>query len=320
MKEPMPAEIRHTFISENAGERLDKALAGELPHLSRTFIQRLIKEGQVSVNGGTMSKSALILEGGEEISILIPPEKPVELLPENTPLDIIYQDNDLVIINKPAGMVVHPAAGHSSGTMVNALIAQFPQISSVGPQLRPGIVHRLDSDTSGIILAALSVPAFEKLKAQFKARAIEKTYITLVHGCVSPPEGLIDAPIGRSKHRRKRMAVIQDGRVAQTRYRTLENFNEYTLLQVQPLTGRTHQIRVHLAFLGFPVVGDQVYGRRKHNLPLKRQFLHAYRLSFTHPIVGRPLTATAVLQNNLTFTLNILHSEWSSDPSSAILD
>jgi len=311
----------HTFTPHRPGERLDKTLADLLPHLSRAHIQRLIKKGEATVNGAAVRKPSTRLEGGETITIHIPPAEPQTLLAERIPLDILYQDEEVIVVNKPAGMVVHPAAGHSSGTLVNALLAHVPKLALVGGTRRPGIVHRLDKDTSGLIVVALTEATRLALKAQFQERSVRKSYLALTEGVVSPPQGVIDAPIGRSKHRRKRMAVMPDGRQAQTGYRTLETFDAHTLVEARPRTGRTHQIRVHFAFLGYPLAGDQTYGgRRKPTVPLKRQFLHAHQLTFTLPSSGRKLTLTAPLPNDLKHVLNWLKSEWSSEPSGAILE
>jgi len=295
-----------TFATNRPGERLDRVLSELLPDLSRAHIQRLIKKGEITVKGTTVVKPSTRLDGGETVTINIPPVEPQPLLAERIPLDIIYQDDEVVVVNKPAGMVVHPATGHNSGTLVNALLAHVPQLALVGGTRRPGIVHRLDKDTSGLIVVALTEVTRLAIKAQFQERTVRKSYLALVEGVLSPPEGMIDAPVGRSKHRRKRMAVTRDGREAQTEYHTLEAYDAHTLVMAFPKTGRTHQIRVHFAFLGHPLVGDQVYGRRKQTVPLKRQFLHAQHITFTLPASGRELTLTAPLPGDLTHVLNWL--------------
>ncbi len=295
-----------TFATNRPGERLDRVLSELLPDLSRAHIQRLIKKGEITVKGTTVVKPSTRLEGGETVTINIPPVEPQLLLAERIPLDIIYQDDEVVVVNKPAGMVVHPATGHSSGTLVNALLAHVPQLALVGGTRRPGLVHRLDKDTSGLIVVALTEVTRLAIKAQFQERTVRKSYLALVEGVLSPPEGMVDAPVGRSKHRRKRMAVTRDGREAQTEYHTLEAYDAHTLVMAFPKTGRTHQIRVHFAFLGHPLAGDQVYGRRKQTVPLKRQFLHAQYLTFTLPASGRELTLTAPLPGDLTHVLNWL--------------
>jgi 23S rRNA pseudouridine1911/1915/1917 synthase len=286
-----------------SGERLDKTLAELIPELSRVQWQRLIQDGQVLVNGKP-AKASLRLSGDETIEADIPESAESDLTPEEIPLDIRYEDDDIIVINKPAGMVVHPGTGHAGGTLVNALLAHCPGLEGIGDTKRPGIVHRLDKDTSGLIVVAKHDRAMRHLQAQFKKRAVEKRYIALVEGQIQPPSALIDAPIGRDPAQRKKMAVIAPGsprfssaqsREAQTRYKSLSNFDEFTLVECAPITGRTHQIRVHLAFAGFPIVGDKVYGRRKQRLPLKRHFLHAAQLTLRRPAGETELTFTAEL-------------------------
>jgi 23S rRNA pseudouridine1911/1915/1917 synthase len=296
----------HTFVISRPGERLDRTLADLLPDVSRAHIQRLIKEGEVTVDGKTVTKPSTRLEKEATLTIHIPAAEPQPLVAERIPLDIIYQDDEVIVVNKPAGMVVHPAAGHADGTLVNALLAHAPQLALVRGTRRPGIVHRLDKDTSGLIVVALTEAARLALKVQFQERTVHKSYLALVEGALSPEEGLIDAPIGRSKHRRKRMAVTRDGREAQTEYHTLEVFDQHTLIEAVPRTGRTHQIRVHLAFIGHPLAGDQVYGWHKRTIPLRRHFLHARQLSFALPGSGRVLTFDAPLPSDLTHVLNWL--------------
>jgi 23S rRNA pseudouridine1911/1915/1917 synthase len=212
----------------------------------------------------------------------IPVVSPEPPLPQPITLDVVYEDADLLVIAKPAGMVVHPAAGHQQGTLVNALLARYPSLS-VGDEGRPGIVHRLDRDTSGLMLVARTQPALEHLREQFRTRRVKKTYLALVHGTPPAPEGVIEAPIARDPRARKRMGVLTGGRPARTGYRLITEMDGHSLLAVSPETGRTHQIRVHLAWLGVPVVGDRVYGRRRERVESPRQFLHAWRLSFDHP-------------------------------------
>ncbi len=271
------------FLVQQPASRLDRYLAAQLPDHSRSEVQRWIKEGLARVNERP-AKASLSLEPGDMVTLTIPEPPPTELQPEAIPLTILYEDADVIAIDKPAGMVVHPAAGHASGTLVNALLYHFPDIEGVGEGGRPGIVHRLDKDTSGIILVAKNPRAHRYLQAQFKARTVEKTYLALVHGHVSPKEGLIDAPIGRHPRHRQRMAVTpaDKGREAQTEYKVLAFYGPATLVAAHPLTGRTHQIRVHFASIGHPVVGDPLYGR-KDAYGLGRHFLHAYRLRFRRP-------------------------------------
>jgi 23S rRNA pseudouridine1911/1915/1917 synthase len=313
----MPFEEERVFIvpAEAAGMRLDKFLADHLADISRSRIQGWIEEGRVTLDGRPARPSTR-LDPGQCVRVFIPPPEEVRILPEPIPLDILYEDEHLLVINKPAGMVVHPAPGHTSGTLVNALLARFPAWAELdwweseedeeeagADYPRPGIVHRLDKDTSGLLIVAKSAGARSALQAQFQARQVEKVYLALVHGVPPAPAGLIDAPIGRDPRQRKRMAVVAEGRPAVTAYRVLEPLGEYALLEVMPKTGRTHQIRVHLAFIGHPVVGDEVYGRRRSRLACPRQFLHAARLSFRHPVTGRPMEFSAPLPPDLQAVL-----------------
>ncbi len=294
----MTEERIHTLQIKEDGERLDRVIAASVPDLSRAVIQRLIKSGQVTVNGRT-SKPSYRVEVGDEVTVLVPAEEPSEIIPEWIPLDVVYEDTHLLAANKPAGMVVHPAYGHQGGTLANAVLARCPQALDVGGPERAGIVHRLDKDTSGLILVAKSEIAHTALQRKFKRRQVKKTYLALVEDHPSPRQGLIDAPIGRDKRKRKRMAVVKGGREARTVYRVIELFDAYSLVELQPETGRTHQLRVHLAWLGYPVVGDPVYGRRKQRMLADRHFLHAHELELEHPVTGAPLRLTAPLPNDL---------------------
>ena len=265
--------------------RLDKFLVTCLPEFSRSRLQTLIGNGFVLVDGTKAYKSGQMINRGNVIQVHIPPPEPTDLIPEAIPLDIIFENEDLMVVNKPAGMVVHPAAGHSSGTLVHAALAHAPDMAGIGGERRPGVVHRLDKDTSGLILLAKNDQAHRFLQEQFRLRKTTKTYLALVDGKPPTPAGRIEAPVGRDSVHRKLMTVtgIKKGREAVTEYHTLESFKEHTLLEVHPLTGRTHQIRVHMKFLGCPVAGDHVYGHRNATLSLKRQFLHAARLTILLP-------------------------------------
>ncbi len=287
------------------GERLDKVLATRLPDLSRTRLQELIKAGEVQINSET-SKPAYRLEEDDCVTVTLPPiEGDQPVLPENIALDVLYEDEYLAVVNKPAGMVVHPAYGNEHGTLVNAVLHRWPQTASVGDdETRAGIVHRLDKETSGVILIALTDPTREKLMAQFKARTIEKHYLALTERTPTTDRGKIDAPIGRDPKNRKRMAVVRDGKESVTEFQVRERYDDYALLDVHPLTGRTHQIRVHLAFIECPVVGDAVYGPRKQRI--KTMFLHAYRISFDHPVTGERLNFEAALPERLQTILENL--------------
>jgi len=296
-----------TFICgpEEAGERLDRFLANRLPDLSRTQVQRLIRSGAVTVND-TPVRPAYRLAPGDQVFVELPTELPPSIRPEAIPLDIVYEDDYLLAVNKPAGMVVHPAAGVSQGTLVNVLLAYCPQVADVGGMERAGIVHRLDKETSGLIVVAKDPQTHSALQRLFKRRQVRKTYVALVDGQVQPREGIIEVPIGRDPRVRLRMTVSRTGRPAVTQYRVVEVFPQHTLLEVRPHTGRTHQIRVHLAWLGYPVVGDRVYGRRRPTIPLDRHFLHARDLAFVHPVTGQKLALTAPLPPELVAALNEL--------------
>jgi len=291
-------------VSEG-GERVDKYVAGEVPSLSRSQVQDLIARGLITVNGIEVKPSQRLKEG-DSVGVIVPPAEEVELVPERIPLRIVYEDEDLVVVDKPPGLVVHPAAGHQRGTLLNALLARYPDLP-LDEEKRSGIVHRLDKDTSGLIVVARSRDAREHLQAQFKAREVLKVYLSLVEGVVEPRNGVIEASIGRDSRDRKRMAVVRSGgRRAVTEFRVLERLGEYTLLETRPRTGRTHQVRVHLAFLGHPVVGDSVYGHRKQRLGLERQFLHAHRLAFRHPSSDRQVDLVSELPSDLERVLEML--------------
>jgi len=294
------------FTADEAGERLDKVLVASLEELSRTQIQALIRDGLVTVDGQT-SKASYRTEGGERILVRVPiPEDESPPQPEAIPLDVRYEDDAIAVVDKPAGMVVHPSYGHTSGTLVNAVLARWPQTAGFGEPDRAGIVHRLDKDTSGVIVIAKTPDALDDLRAQFQARTVHKRYLALVEGIPDTPDGIIDAPIGRDPNQRKRMAVAHDGREAVTEFHLLEVYADHSLLEVLPKTGRTHQIRVHMAFLGHPVVGDTVYGRRKQRVRLKRHFLHAAAITLVSPGTGATITVEAPLPVGLQNTLDKL--------------
>lgn len=291
---------RFTFEGGKA-ERLDKFLVTCLPEFSRARLQGLIADGFVSVNGVLAKKSGQMLEPGSEIEVRIPPPVPSGLTGEDIPLDIIFENDDLIVVNKPAGMVVHPAAGHASGTLVNAVLGYDPDLEGIGGEERPGLVHRLDKETSGLIILAKNERAHNWLQDQFRLRTVEKTYLALVDGKPPTPAGRVEAAIGRDQKQRKKMAVVSPGkgREAVSEYKTLETFKEHTLLEFHPLTGRTHQIRLHCAFLGCPIVGDSIYGRRNPSVNIDRHFLHAYRLKILLPDEKEPRTFEAELPDEL---------------------
>ncbi len=286
-------------VTKAAGTRVDKLIAETRRDLSRAAAQRLLAAGQATVNGATVRTSYKV-RSGDVVRVCVPPPQETHLRAEPLPLEILYEDADLVVLNKAAGMVVHPGAGNPDGTLVNALLAHCPDLGGIGGKLRPGIVHRLDKDTSGVLVVAKNDRAIRSLQQQFKQRTVQKFYLALLIGALPRPEGLIDAPIGRHRVHRQRMAVNARGRTAQTRYQQLHLLRDaqgraYSLVRVRLLTGRTHQIRVHFAWLGHPVLGDQVYGPARSPLPVPRQCLHAHQLTFTHPTDGRSLTFTAPL-------------------------
>lgn len=275
--------------AECAGERLDRYLS-KRPELSlsRSYAERLIGEGRVLLDGQA-EKPSKRLRGGEQISICFPEEKPTEIRAEEIPLDIVYEDSELLLVNKPKGMVVHPAPGHSGGTLVNALLGRpGPELSSINGVLRPGIVHRIDRDTTGLLLVCKTDRAHRALAEQLKEHTITRRYHAILCGRMREDEGKADAPIGRSRRDRKKQAIDWErGREAVTHYRVLERFSEYTLVECRLETGRTHQIRVHMASIGHPVLGDEVYGPRHCPFRLEGQCLHAKLLGFVHPVSGK---------------------------------
>lgn len=306
------ADSLHKFrVPEGEPQRLDRFLASVLPQHSRARLQNLIRDGQLKINNRVVTKSGQELDGGEQIELLVPAAVATGLVAENILLDIVFENKDVIVVNKPAGLVVHPAAGHARGTLIHAMLAHAPEIEGVGGELRPGLVHRLDKDTSGLIVLAKNELAQRSLQDQFQSREVKKTYIALVEGHPPSANGRVDATIGRDPRERKRMAVVSPakGRTALSEYKTLEKFPEHTLLEVSPQTGRTHQIRVHLAFIGCPVAGDKVYGhKRKPTLPLSRHFLHAAKLSLRMPGDEQASLFEAPLPPDLQGVLDTLRS------------
>ena len=295
--------------ASEGGQRLDKYVAQMVPDLSRSRAQKLIEEGLITVNG-EVAKPSYRVEVGDLVVVRIPPPERLELQPEPIPLDIVYEDEDIIVVNKPPGMVVHPAYSHRTGTLVNAVLAHCPELAGAEGDLRPGIVHRLDKDTSGLIIVAKNDAARRHLQRQFKRREVKKVYVALLEGRLEPARGVIEAPIGRDKKRRKRMAVIKEGREARTEYQVVEYFHDrggYTLVEADPRTGRTHQVRVHFASSGHPLAGDPVYGFRKQRLSgLRRQFLHARTLGFRLPASDEYVELTADLPDDLMVVLEEL--------------
>jgi 23S rRNA pseudouridine1911/1915/1917 synthase len=278
-------EHQHSIEPPHSPGRLDGVLASRLDDLSRNRIQKLIRGGRVRVDGDVILKPAYRLDGDELLEIDLPEVQESKIIAEKIPLDIIYENSNLVVINKPARMVVHPSAGHQSGTLVNAILAHSPDIEGIGGEKRPGVVHRLDKDTSGVILIAKNDRTHNFLQDQFSSRKVRKVYLALVDGIPKSSSGIIETSIGRSKRDRKKMAVFPEGqaREAVTEFNIINSFDKHALLEVRPITGRTHQIRVHLAFIGTPIVGDRVYGRKKPSLRLGRQFLHASEIQISLP-------------------------------------
>ena len=321
-----------TFYIEpgQASERLDRFLTCQLPELTRSQLKKLVDDGLVRVDDQTV-KAGVKLRGGETVSVTLPHAQPVEALPESLPLEILYEDSDLIVINKAAGMVVHPAAGHQGGTLVNALLYHCQDLSGVGGELRPGIVHRLDKDTSGVMVATKNDVTHNHLAAQFKAHSIQRRYVALVHGQVQNQRGTIDAPIGRHPtHRKKMSSKGRGGRQAVTHWKVLRRYDadRLSLLEMRLETGRTHQIRVHLSEMNLPLVGDPLYGNRtranaindlevrQRVHALHRQALHARLLGFIHPRTGAYMEFTSVLPDDLASIVAFLDGKYGVELSS----
>lgn len=287
--------MKELIVDQENKERIDKYIAKCVPDLSRMMIQKLIEENQILVNRNPV-KTSYAIQKGDSITITIPEAKETTLKPQDIPLDIVYEDDDILVVNKAKGMVVHPAAGNPEGTLVNAVMAHCKgNLSGIGGELRPGIVHRLDKDTSGLLIVAKNDKAHIQMSKQIQDREVKKIYIALVRGIISENEATINMPIGRSMQDRKKMAVTKKGKEAITHFQVLERFDKYTLLKVKIDTGRTHQIRVHMAEIGHPVVGDMLYSNGKNEFGVEGQMLHATSLDFKHPITQKPLHLEAPL-------------------------
>mgnify|MGYP004506680623 FL=1 len=298
-----------TATTESAGVRLDAFLAARLPDLTRSAAARLIEGGLVTVDGKPAGKSAR-LTGGETVSVTLPQAEEPEARPQDIPLEVVYEDADVIVVNKPVGMVVHPAPGHPDGTLVNALLHHCAgSLSGIGGQLRPGIVHRIDRDTSGLIIAAKNDAAHACLAAQLADHTLARTYECLAVGNFKEDSGTVDAPIGRHRTDRKKMAVVPDGRRAVTHWEVIARYQGVTHLRCRLETGRTHQIRVHLAYIGHPILGDTVYGAKKPVPGLTGQCLHATGLQFLHPSTGEKITLTCPLPEEFTKMLKKLQSQ-----------
>jgi 23S rRNA pseudouridine1911/1915/1917 synthase len=299
------------------GERLDRTLAALFPDHSRSSLSRLVEEGHVRLDTNEVAKTSLRVSAGQTIDVDFPPPAPASLAAEDLPLNILYEDADIAIIDKQAGVVVHPAAGHASGTLVNALLFHVKDLSGVGGEIRPGVVHRLDKETSGVLVIAKNDQAHRTLAGQWNTERIRKEYLALVYGTPDPPRGSVNAPIGRDPRERKRMAVVSGGRHAITDYEVVERLRYVSLLRCRLRTGRTHQIRVHMKHIGHPIVGDAVYsGPQWRGIPdkqvqkalssMKRQALHAARITLPHPRTGEPMTFESALARDISRLLNTL--------------
>lgn len=296
-------------LSDYAGMRVDAALVEALPEHSRTLIQRWIKEGKVKIDG-KLAKSSQKIEGDQWAEIEIPEPQSSSLVAQDLSVPILYEDSDLAVVNKPRGLVVHPAAGHWDGTLVNSLLAQCKDLSGIGGEVRPGIVHRLDKDTSGVLVVAKNDFSHHALAEQIRKREAKRIYLAIVQGEITEAKGRIEAPIGRHAKDRKKMSVLtQGGKEAVTEFIVLERFKNYTLVECHLITGRTHQIRVHFSYIGFPVVGDPLYGTRKQAFEIEGQALHAYRLSFAHPRSGKQITCEAPLPEDMEKILATLRNQ-----------
>lgn len=294
---------RQIEIDADLTGRIDKVLGHFLSDVSRSQLQKWIEDGHVTVNGQVV-KTKYKLKAGDVVKIIPEAPQTIDLEPEDIPLDIVYEDDDVIVVNKPAGMVVHPAPGHPGHTLVNALLYHSP-LSTINGEFRPGIVHRIDKDTSGLLMVAKNDLAHRSLAAQLKAKTNQREYVALVHGVIKEDQGTIDAPLGRSKKDRKKQAVVMDGRHAVTHFEVLKRYRHYTLVKCRLETGRTHQIRVHMAYIGHPLAGDPLYGPRK-TLAGPGQYLHAGLLGFKHPRTGQEMTFTAPLPEYFTKMLEHL--------------
>lgn len=309
-------ELIHITVPADApSTRIDRYVAEQVPDVSRSYAQQLIGDGHVRVAARQVKPSYLV-QAGEQINVLLPLPTPSDLVAEDLPLTVVYEDQDLVVINKAAGMVVHPAPGHPTGTLVNALLFHYPTMQ-IGDDLRPGIVHRLDRDTSGLLVVAKNDRAKTHLQAQQQARQMLKSYTALIHGHFKEPQGVIDAPIGRSANDRLRMAIVANGRSARTHYQVCETLGPFSLVEARLETGRTHQIRVHFAHKHHPVVGDPLYGGKGTTLGLSRQFLHAQRLGFTK-LDGEWVEFTSPLPLDLQTVLDKLRKQYGKSQIEAV--
>lgn len=301
----MHSSLRAEAGPQDEGARLDVFLAARFAQFTRSRIKGLIDEGNVRVNGRP-AKAGSRLAAGDAVELLVPEPREIAALPEDIPLDIVYEDEALMVINKRRGLVVHPAAGNETGTLVNALLHHCDDLSGIAGEIKPGIVHRLDKDTTGLLVVAKTDAAHLSLSAQIAKKSAQRIYLALVEGNVAGEQGRVDAALGRSRVDRKKIAVTEGGRAAATQYRVLERFGDCTLVECALETGRTHQIRVHMKHIGHPVLGDPVYGYRHQRFSLEGQLLHAARLSFVHPSTGQSMTFEAPLPEDFQRVLMIL--------------
>ena len=294
---------------QNAGMRIDAYIANEMEELSRMAVKRLMEDNQIQLNGKTVTKISYKVQNGDEIEVNIPETKQIDLKAQDIPVEVVYEDSDIIVVNKPKGLVVHPANGNWDGTLVNAIMSICKDsLSGIGGEIRPGIVHRLDKDTSGLLIIAKNDKAHIQMSEEIKNREVKKIYYALVRGIVPENEATINMPIGRSNKDRKKMAVVKDGKEAITHFKVLKRFSKYTLLEVKIDTGRTHQIRVHLSEIGYPVVGDEIYSNGKNEFGVHGQLLHAKSLDFKHPITGKEMHLEAQLPTEFANILKQLEN------------
>lgn len=292
----------------NKGKRLDSYISDSMDKISRSFAQKLIENQKVTINGKTVKASYKVCIG-DNVEVDVPEAQDTRLKAQDIPVEVVYEDKDIIVVNKPKGMVVHPANGNPDGTLVNAILAMCKDsLSGIGGEIRPGIVHRLDKDTSGLLIIAKNDEAHVKMSKQIQDRLVTKKYIALIRGVVKDDEATIDMPIARSKVDRKKMAVDKDGKQAVTHFKVIKRYRGYTLLEIKIDTGRTHQIRVHMAKIGYPVVGDMVYSNGKNEFGVEGQMLHAKSLEFSHPITGKKMHLEAPLPEYFTKVLEELDS------------
>ncbi|ACI18551.1 RluA family pseudouridine synthase [Dictyoglomus thermophilum] len=298
---------RYEILVEDGGERIDKYLSQKIS-LSRSQIQDLIDKGLIKVNEKEV-KSSYKVKVGDKIEVIVPPPEETEIKPQDIPIEIVYEDDDIVIINKPKGMVVHPAHGHYNDTLVNALLYRIKDLSGIGGEIRPGIVHRLDKDTTGLLIIAKNDVSHQRLSEQLKNRILKRTYWAICEGEIPWEEKRVEAPLGRHPIDRKRMAIVPYGKLAITNFKVLERFKGYTLISADLETGRTHQIRVHISHLGFPILGDEVYGRIDKRFGVRGQLLHAKKISFIHPTKNVPMEFEIDLPEEFKRVLSFLREK-----------